>query len=111
MPQFLTVLLCKSCRLYVVSLDAAAEVARRTSLDPATQRTVSKRLVANLDDVRPSLRPELRSVVDFGAATFGPTLEDGRRSVLLIQDDDFNDRGTAFVWLRVQTAALRSASK
>jgi hypothetical protein len=99
-----------SQRLYLVSLTKEADVTGRVALDPVRQPTVSKRLLADLSEVQPSLRAELRSELEFGAATLGPTLANGSPSLILINDDDFDQRGTGFVLLRLPTGLLRSPS-
>lgn len=87
-------------RLYVVTFDGATDVAQRPSLRGETYRPVTKRLVLDLGQLAPGLPPELARLDNFEALAFGPPLADGRATLVLASDDNFNPRQrTAFVLL------------
>ncbi|MFG1924443.1 esterase-like activity of phytase family protein [Cryptosporangium sp. NPDC048952] len=69
-------------RIYLAEATKATDVLSRGSLRGATAMT--KKLLLDLDDA-PGLR-----VGNFEGATLGPDLPDGRRTVLLVSDDNFN---------------------
>jgi 3-phytase len=78
-------------RLYRVTLDAAADVTGRASLEEQPPAAVlRKTLVFDAATVAPQLSERLRTLENFEAITFGPRLPDGRRSLLLLSDDNFN---------------------
>lgn len=73
-----------SIRLYSVSLEGADRVSGPT-LSPATTQEASKALV--LDFGKLGIRLD-----NLEGMTFGPTLDDGRRLLLVVSDDNFNDQ-------------------
>lgn len=84
-------------RLYRVSLGHHTDVLDRFSLlDGAPFAPLEKTLLLDFDDRSASL-PGL--IVDnFEGMTFGPALADGRRTLILVADDNFSDRQvTAFL--------------
>ena len=77
-------------RIYLVDLHGATDVLGRDSLtDPSAQRVqpVRKTLVTDLSDV-----PGLPRVDNVEGITLGPRLPDGRRTVVLVSDDNFAAR-------------------
>ncbi len=77
-----------SIRLFLVSTAGADDVRRIASLERIGDvEPVSKRLLIDLAD----LDLELDNVEGM---TFGPTLADGRRSLILVSDDNFSSRQT-----------------
>lgn len=86
-------------RIFEVTLDPAAEITGRRSLrDEPASAVLPKTLAIDLQSVTPALRPSLRSLENFEAMTFGPTLPDGRRSLVLASDDNLSERQvTAFL--------------
>ncbi|MER7563146.1 esterase-like activity of phytase family protein [Streptomyces sp. NPDC097941] len=77
-------------RIYLVDLHGATDVLGRDSLtDPAARpvRPVRKTLVSDLSDV-----PGLPRVDNVEGITLGPRLPDGRRTVVLVSDDNFAAR-------------------
>ena len=76
-------------RIYLVDLRGATDVLGRDSLANGAVRPVGKRLVADLTDV-----PGLRRVDNVEGITLGPRLRDGRRTVLLVCDDNFSPTQT-----------------
>jgi len=69
-------------RVYLADAAGATDVRSRDSLRGAT--ALRKTLLLDLDDV-PGLRVE-----NFEGATLGPALPDGRRTVVLVSDDNFH---------------------
>ncbi|MFF0089221.1 esterase-like activity of phytase family protein [Streptomyces canus] len=79
-------------RIYLVDLHGATDVLGRDSLtDASAQRVqpVRKTLVTDLSDV-----PGLPRVDNVEGITLGPRLPDGRRTVVLVSDDNFATRQT-----------------
>lgn len=77
-------------RIYLVDLHGATDVLGRDSLtDPAARavKPVRKTLVTDLSDV-----PGLPRVDNVEGITLGPRLPDGRRTVVLVSDDNFAAR-------------------
>ncbi|WP_329443120.1 esterase-like activity of phytase family protein [Streptomyces canus] len=83
-------------RIYLVDLHGATDVLGRDSLtDPSAQRVrpVRKTLVTDLSDV-----PGPTRVDNVEGITLGPRLPDGRRTVVLVSDDNFAARqATQFI--------------
>ena len=71
-------------RLYLADTAGATNVLSRDSLASGPVRPLRKKLLLDLADV-PGLR-----VDNFEGATLGPRLPDGRRSLILVTDDNFN---------------------
>lgn len=79
-------------RIYLVDLHGATDVLGRDSLtDASAQRVqpVRKTLVTDLSEV-----PGLPRVDNVEGITLGPRLPDGRRTVVLVSDDNFAPRQT-----------------
>lgn len=76
-------------RIYDVSLAGAADIAGVASLAGAQVQPLRKALVADLDEWKPRLGPQLGSLANFEAMCLGPTLPDGGRTLLLISDNNF----------------------
>lgn len=100
-------------RLYTVSLDGADDVSALPSLasSPAAvpaPRPVSKRLLADLG----ALLAERGVALDnLEGMAFGPPLADGRRTLVLVADNNFNPIGqrTLFVALALDLTVVRGA--
>jgi hypothetical protein len=78
-------------RLFRIDLRGATDVSRVDSLKDAPWVTpVAKTALFDLSQV-PGLSPELAPSLDnFEALAFGPLFPDGRVSVILASDDNFN---------------------
>lgn len=76
-------------RVFRVSLTEASDVSKIDSLAHAGATPVRKQLVLDLSGVT-GLSPELDRLENFEAMTFGPPLPDGRASLILASDDNFN---------------------
>jgi hypothetical protein len=88
--------------IYYVSLARADDVRGVDRLDPARVRAAAKELVLDLDTLRPSLPANLQGLENFETLAFGPPLADGRRTLLLVSDDNFNaNQKTAFLLFRI----------
>lgn len=86
-------------RLYDVDLSSATDVSGLESLESNRDwRPVTKELLVDFDDVVPLLSPEYRRLDNFEAMALGPELRDGRRSFLVVSDDNFSeDQRTVFL--------------
>jgi hypothetical protein len=79
-------------RIFLVSLEGATDISRIESLASAQGVTrARKRLLLDLSDVK-GLRPALATLENFEGMTLGPRLPDGRRSLVLVSDDNFSAR-------------------
>ena len=78
-------------RIYKISLAGATDISGIDSLKDRTDVVpVTKTLVLDLSDAA-GLSPDLAPTLDnFEGMTFGPTLPDGRASLVLVSDDNFN---------------------
>jgi 3-phytase len=72
-----------TARLFAVSLEDATEITGRRSVDPATVRPAAKRLLLDLTDLGVPLD-------NLEALAWGPDLPDGRRTLLILSDNNFN---------------------
>jgi hypothetical protein len=70
-------------RIYLVDLARAQDVDRHASLAGQRFRTVEKTLLLDLDVLG-------RTLDNVEGMTFGPTLPDGRRSLVLVSDNNFD---------------------
>lgn len=78
-------------RVFRVDVDAADDVASAASLrDVPAARPVQKTLLADLSTFAPRLDPSLKALENFEAAAPGPPTADGRPTLLLMTDDNFN---------------------
>ena len=71
-----------SARIYDIDL---------SGLTPGQTIPVSrKRLVVDLDSLLPEFAPGFRQIDNYEGMAFGPTLADGRRTLILVSDNNFN---------------------
>ncbi len=96
-------------RVFHVHLDSTAEVSGRWSLAGASPlTTLRKTLVLDLGSITSKLPPRLANLENFEAMSFGPTLADGRRTLLLLSDNNCSDtQVTALVVLAFRTPTPR----
>lgn len=85
-----------SVRVYEVSLEGATDVSALDSLSATEWTPAKKSLLLDLAEL--GIPP-----ANFEGMTFGPVLPDGRQSLVLVTDDNFNPRqeATTFVLLAV----------
>jgi 3-phytase/alkaline phosphatase D len=77
-------------RLYKITLKGASDVSKLDSLKGHSEVVpVKKTMLLDLSTVQ-ELGPELTHLDNFEGMTFGPRLPDGRRSLILASDDNFN---------------------
>ena len=90
-----------SIKLYEIDLSGATDVSGVASVANLTGITpVSKRLVADLNAATGLSQAQMDNVEGI---TFGPTLADGSRTLVLVSDDNFNSTvGTQFFAFKVQ---------
>jgi 3-phytase/alkaline phosphatase D len=72
-----------SIRLFEVRLQDATDVAGRATVDPATVRVAEKRLLLDLGTLGITLD-------NLEGMTFGPTLPDGRQTLVVVSDNNFS---------------------
>ena len=79
-------------RLFHIDLTGASDISSRDSLaDLAGVTPVSKQLVLDLSDIV-ALGPRLQPRLDnFEGLAFGPRLPDGRSTLIIVSDDNFNE--------------------
>jgi hypothetical protein len=78
-------------RLFQVTIEkATTDVAAFASLQNRVVLPVKKELILDLDTIIPQLNAHWQSLDNIEAITFGPTLKNGHRTLLLISDDNFN---------------------
>jgi 3-phytase len=88
--------------IHHVSVADARDVARVGALDPRRVRGATKTLVLDFDTLIPDLPPALSRLDNFEAMAFGPDLQDGSRTVLVVSDDNFRaTQKTAFLLFRL----------
>lgn len=91
-------------RIYRVSLDGAADVSGVESLAASSVEPLQKELLVDLSDCPPGGAKAAPGAVqvnplldNFEALTLGPVLPDGRQSLVLVSDDNFNKSQTTRV--------------
>jgi len=85
-------------RIVQIDLGTGDDVSGVAALAEASFVPVRGDLVLDLDDIRHRLPPELQRLENFEAMCPGPALPDGRRSLLVVSDDNFNPvQRTAFL--------------
>ena len=75
--------------LQVVDTAGAEDVSAIASLMGRAPRPVAKTLVLDFDTLIPRLPSSLARLDNFEALAFGPALPDGRRTLLVVSDDNF----------------------
>jgi glycerophosphoryl diester phosphodiesterase len=88
-------------RIFRITLAGATDISARETLRGATDVVpVRKTLLLDLDAL-PGLSPALRSLDNFEGLAWGPALPEGRRNLIVVSDDNFNEHQvTAFLFLR-----------
>lgn len=80
-------------RLFRITFDEAEDVSGAASLrDVPAARPVRKQLLADLSTFASKLDRRLKTLDNFEAAAEGPMTADGRPTLLLMTDDNFNER-------------------
>jgi hypothetical protein len=96
-------------RLYLVDPTSADDVSPDGGVAVAEARPVSKTLLVDFDSLIPAWPPALKDLDNFEALAFGPPLADGRRTLLVVSDDNFRaTQNTVFVWFRIEEAGRRN---
>lgn len=95
-----------TARIYLVDLSAATDVAPRSGAALGAARPVAKTLLIDFEALIPHFPPALANLDNFEALAFGPPLPDGRRTLIVMSDDNFRPtQNTVFVWLEIEEAA------
>ena len=88
-----------SIKIYVIDTAGAADVSTPTGLAGASYTPVGKELLLDLDTLRITLD-------NIEGVTFGPTLDNGARSLVLVSDNKFaNAQFTQFIAFQVDTVS------
>jgi hypothetical protein len=99
-------------RLYLVDVSGATDVAAEPRGSIAAARPATKTLLLDFDSLIRQFPPALATLDNFEALAFGPVLPDGRRTLLVMSDDNFRaTQHTVFVWLSIEEAGDRSRRK
>jgi hypothetical protein len=78
-------------RIFRFSLEGADDISSLPSLKEAkAARPIRKTLILDLDGIVGRLAPGFRSLDNFEAMCFGPALKNGRRTLLLMSDNNFS---------------------
>jgi hypothetical protein len=78
-------------RIFKATLGGGAtNVANLESIRGRRVRPVKKELVLDLNAVLPELNPKWRSLDNIEGMTFGPTLPNGHRTLILVSDNNFS---------------------
>ena len=73
-------------RIYEIDTTGATDISAVPALAGASYRPVAKRLVIDL-----AKTPDLGHIDNIEGISWGPTLADGKRSLVLVSDNNFND--------------------
>jgi len=103
-------------RIYRVSLDGAKDISNVESLAASNVEPVQKELLVDLSDCPPDGAKAAPGAVqanplldNFEALTLGPVLPDGRQSLVLVSDDNFNkSQTTRVILLAVENGLLEA---
>ena len=97
-----------SARLYLVDVSRATDVAEHVGEAIASAKPVGKTLLLDFDTLVKQFPPALTNLDNFEALAFGPSLPDGRRTLLVMSDDNFRaTQNTVFVWLGIEERGSR----
>lgn len=94
-----------SIRLYLADTSGADDVSPRGRVSVMSARPVAKALLLDFDSLIPEWPPELANLDNFEALAFGPPLPDGRRTLIVMSDDNFRpNQHTVFAWFAIEEA-------
>jgi len=97
-----------TARLYLIDVTSADNVSPASGVAVRAARPVTKTLLVDFDTLIPAWPPALRDLDNFEALAFGPPLADGRRTLLVMSDDNFRaTQNTVFVWFAMQETGDR----
>jgi hypothetical protein len=89
-------------RLYRAEVADASNVAEIPALAGADYKPMTKRLLLDLSKLPELGSPRLPKIDNIEGASFGPTLPNGHRSLVLVSDNNFNpDQITQFLAFEV----------
>jgi hypothetical protein len=89
-------------RIYAVDVTGADDVSPASGGAVDAARPVTKSLLLDFDTLIPHFPAALARLDNFEALAFGPTLPDGRRTLLVMSDDNFRPtQNTVLVWLAI----------
>lgn len=82
-----------TARIYKASASEESLIPKNASNEKiAALPPLKKKLILDLDQVISQLSPGLKSIDNFEGMTFGPTLENGNRTLLLVSDNNFSQK-------------------
>lgn len=91
-----------TAHLYLVDVSRATDAAGLSGAKVAAARPVAKTLLIDFDTLIPQFPRALANLDNFEALAFGPPLPDGRRTLIVMSDDNFrSNQNTVFVWLGI----------
>ncbi len=92
-----------TARLFLVDVTRADNVSPAGGVPVRSARPVAKRLIVDFDTLIPILPSSLARLDNFEALAFGPALQDGSRTLLVMSDDNFRStQRTAFLWFKIE---------
>lgn len=95
-------------RLYLADVTSADDVSPAGGVAVPAARPVTKTLLVDFDALVAQWPPALSGLDNFEALAFGPQLADGRRTLLVMSDDNFRaTQNTVFVWFALQEIGNR----
>ena len=89
-------------RIYAVELDFTKNILKSSEKDLKKMPVLSKKLVLDLNDIKSKLKSTKR-LDNFEGMTLGPRLKDGRPTLIIVSDDNFNSlQQTIFLAFAIQ---------
>ena len=89
-------------RIYSVEIDSSKNILKSSEKDLKKMPVLSKKLILDLNDIKAKLKSTKR-LDNFEGMTLGPRLKDGRSSLILVSDDNFNSlQQTIFLAFAIQ---------
>ncbi|HJR59263.1 MAG TPA: esterase-like activity of phytase family protein [Vicinamibacterales bacterium] len=88
-------------QLFRIDISGASDVAGRLTLRGANDVVAVRKTLLTDVNALPGLSPALRNLDNFEGMAWGPAGRDGRRPLVMVSDDNFNDHQmTAFLFFR-----------
>jgi hypothetical protein len=76
-------------RIYLVNLTNAQNILDAHKKSISRVRSVKKQLIIDLDTIKYELSPGFRKIDNIEGMSFGPTLPNGKKSIVLVSDNNF----------------------
>lgn len=96
-------------RIYKVTLKESSEITEKMDATAVDQLPVlEKTLVIDFDSILPRLAPGFKVLDNFEGLAFGPTLANGKRTLIVVSDNNFSMRQrTAILFFEINPALLQ----